>query len=93
MEKKKFGGGLDEDTFHRTNFDLSLPARRCCNKLQVVKGLDTSWHPLQKRSEVLPVSFRFAMEDGQVVIQLPLRRCLHIWLAAAPCLKLRLCVS
>lgn len=59
-----------EETFHRTNFDLSLLAGRCCNKSQVVKGLDTSWHPLQKKPEVLPVSFRFGMEDGQVVVQL-----------------------
>lgn len=56
-------------SFHRTNFDLSLLAGRCCNKLLVVKGLDTSWHPLQKSSMVLPVSFRFGMKDGRVVIQ------------------------
>lgn len=60
----------NEETFHWTNFNLSLLAGQCCNKLQVVKGLDTSWHPLQKNSEVLPVSFRFGMDDGQVVIQL-----------------------
>lgn len=65
--------------FHRTNFDLSLRAGRCCNKLQVVKGLDTSWHQLQKKSQVLPVSFRFGMEDGQVVIQLLLRASTSGW--------------
>ena len=37
---------------------LTPLAGRCCNKLLVVKGLDTSWHPLQKGPEVLPVSFR-----------------------------------
>lgn len=91
MREKKRVGGIklsegrhwekrgDEETFHRTNFDLSLLAGRCCNKLQVVKGLDTSWHPLQKKSKVLPVSFRCGMEDGQVVIQLLLRASTSGW--------------
>lgn len=69
----------DEETFHRTNFDLSLLAGRCCNKSQVVKGLDTSWHPLQKKPQVLPVSFRFGMQDGQVVVQLLPHACTSGW--------------
>lgn len=75
--------------FHRTNFDLSLLAGWCCNKSQVVKSLDTSWHPLQKNSKVLPVSFRFGMKDGQVPVA---ALCLHIWLAATWA-ELRFCVS
>lgn len=60
-------------------------------KLLVVKRLDTSWHPLQKKPEVPPVSSRFGMDDGRLVAQL-LLACLHIWLAA-PWLKLRFCAS
>lgn len=32
--------------------------------------LNTSWHSLQKTAAVLPVSFRFGMNDGQVMMQL-----------------------
>lgn len=69
----------DDETFHWTNFDLSLLAGQCCNKLQVVKSLDTSWHPLQKKPEFLPVSFRFSTEDGRVVVQLLLRASTSGW--------------
>lgn len=64
---------------HQMTFDLLLSAGRCHNKLPVVKGLDTSWHLLQKSSGVLPVRFGFSMADRRVMAQSLFHACTSGW--------------
>lgn len=58
-EKRKKNRRVGFYGVHQVTSDLLLSAGRCCNKLLVVKGPDTSWPSLQTCAKVVPVSWKW----------------------------------